>query len=102
MTAPRRPFLRLGARVGRRGGGRGARMLDAHQELEPQLQAEAGASDTVQETFLKAHRHLDRCHGTTEAELLAWLRRLLLNNRPQFRRLYLDAAKRQAGKEVAL
>ena len=81
---------------------RGYLLLIAQQELEPQLQAKGGASDIVQETFLKAHRHFDRFHGTTEAELLAWLRRLLLNNLTDFRRLYLEAAKRQAGKEVAL
>ncbi len=81
---------------------RGYLLLIAQQELEPALQAKGGASDLVQETFLKAHRHFDRFHGTTEAELLAWLRRLLLNNLADFRRLYLEAAKRQAGRETPL
>ncbi len=56
----------------------------------------------VQETFLKAHRHFGRFHGTTETELLAWLRRLLLNNLADFRRQYLEAAKRHAGRETSL
>jgi RNA polymerase sigma-70 factor (ECF subfamily) len=81
---------------------RGYLLLIAQQELEPELQAKGGASDLVQETFLKAHRHFARFHGDTEAELLAWLRRLLLNNLIDFRRLYLQTAKRQAGKEISL
>lgn len=81
---------------------RGYLLLIAQQELEPELQAKGGASDLVQETFLKAHRHFARFHGETEAELLAWLRRLLLNNLIDFRRLYLETAKRQVGKEISL
>ena len=81
---------------------RGYLLLIAQQELEPELQAKGGASDLVQETFLKAHRHFPRFHGHSEAELLAWLRRLLLNNLIDFRRLYLQAAKRRAAKEVSL
>lgn len=81
---------------------RGYLLLIAQQEIDPQLRAKGGASDLVQETFLKAHRHFDQFRGDTEGELLAWLRRLLLNNLTDFRRLYQDAAKRQAGREVAL
>src|SRR5690349_15212079 len=80
---------------------RGYLLLIAQQELEPELQAKGGASDLVQETFLKAHRHFGRFHGDSEAELLAWLRRLLLNNLIDFRR-QLRTAKRQAGKEISL
>jgi len=81
---------------------RGYLLLIAQQELEPELQAKGGPSDLVQETFLKAHRHFGRFHGDTEAELLAWLRRMLLNNLIDFRRLYWQTAKRQAGKEISL
>ncbi len=81
---------------------RGYLLLIAQQELEPELQAKGGASDLVQETFLKAHRHFGRFHGDTEGELLAWLRRMLLNNLIDFRRLYWETAKRQAHKEIPL
>ena len=81
---------------------RGYLLLIAQQELDADLQAKGGASDLVQETFLKAHRHFGRFHGTTEKELLAWLRRLLLNNLADFRRLYRATDKRRSTREVAL
>jgi RNA polymerase sigma-70 factor (ECF subfamily) len=81
---------------------RGYLLLIARQELDAELQAKGGASDLVQDTFLKAHRHFGRFHGTTEEELLAWLRRLLLNNLADFRRLYRATDKRRATREVAL
>jgi RNA polymerase sigma-70 factor (ECF subfamily) len=55
----------------------------------------------VQETFLDAYRNFAQFQGTTEAELLAWLRRLLLNNLADFTRRY-RAGKRAAAAEVAL
>jgi RNA polymerase sigma-70 factor (ECF subfamily) len=81
---------------------RGYLLLIAQQEMDPDLRAKGGASDLVQETFLKAHRHFGRFHGDTEAELLAWLRRMLLNNLIDFRRLYWETSKRQANKEIPL
>ena len=35
------------------------------------------SSDVVQEAFLEAYRDFPRFAGSTEAELLAWLRRIL-------------------------
>ena len=81
---------------------RGYLLTIAQQELDPELRAKGGASDLVQETFLKAHRHFVHFQGTAEDELLAWLRRLLLNNLADFRRLYHETQKRQAGREIAL
>src|SRR5690349_19237943 len=81
---------------------RGYLLSIAQQELDPELRAKGGASDLVQETFLKAHRHFAQFHGTAEEELLAWLRRLLLNNLADFRRLYHETQKRDAGLEFAL
>src|SRR5579883_54585 len=37
------------------------------------------ASDLVQETFLKAHREFHQFAGSTEPELVAWLRKILVN-----------------------
>jgi RNA polymerase sigma-70 factor (ECF subfamily) len=76
-------------------------LLIARKELDEDLRAKGGASDLVQETFMKAHRHFDRFHGQTEGELLAWLRQLLLNNLASFRRLFV-AEKRRVGRELTL
>ena len=77
-------------------------LLVANKELNPGLQAKVGASDVVQETFLKAQRHFDCFEGGTEAELLAWLRRILLNNLANLTRHYHQTAKRSARHEVTL
>jgi RNA polymerase sigma-70 factor (ECF subfamily) len=81
---------------------RGYLLLIAQQEIDPQLRAKEGASDLVQETFLKAHRHFAQFHGDVEEELLGWLRRMLLNNLADFRRFYCATQKRHAGREVSL
>jgi RNA polymerase sigma-70 factor (ECF subfamily) len=77
-------------------------LLVAQRNLDPKLQAKGGASDLVQETFLEAQRDFGQFQGTTETELLAWLRRLLLNNVGNFARRYRDTDKRAVGREVAL
>src|SRR5262245_22868643 len=77
-------------------------LLIARQELNPALQAKGGASDLVQETFLEAQRDFGQFQGETRAELLAWLRRLLLNNLANFARHYCDTDKRQVGREQPL
>jgi RNA polymerase sigma-70 factor (ECF subfamily) len=76
-------------------------LLVAERELDPALRPKGGASDLVQETFLDARRAFDRFQGESEAEVRAWLRRLLMNNLVSFTRLYRQTAKRQAGREVA-
>ena len=81
---------------------RGYLLLIAQRELDPHLQAKGGISDLVQETLLDALRDFPRFQGKTEAEVLAWLRRLLLNNLVSFTRRYRDAGKRQIGREVPL
>jgi RNA polymerase sigma-70 factor (ECF subfamily) len=81
---------------------RGYLLLVAQRELAPDLRAKAGASDLVQETLLDALRAFPRFQGTSEAEVLAWLRRLLLNNLVSFTRRYRDANKRQVAREVGL
>jgi RNA polymerase sigma-70 factor (ECF subfamily) len=77
-------------------------LLLASQQLESELQAKGGASDLVQETFLEAQRDLPGFIGTTEAELLAWLQKILTNNVANFRRRYRQTAKRRASQEMSL
>jgi RNA polymerase sigma-70 factor (ECF subfamily) len=74
----------------------------ARRELDADLQAKAGASDLVQETLLDASRDFGGFHGDSEEELLAWLRRILLNNLSNFVRNYRDTAKRRVSDEVPL
>ena len=80
---------------------RGYLLLIAQQELDASLQAKGGASDLVQQTFLEAQRDFSRFDGTTHAALLAWMRRLLLNNLANFRRDF-HRDKRQVTREIAL
>ena len=81
---------------------RGYLLAIANRQLDPVLRVKGGASDIVQETFLEAQRDFGRFQGTSEAELLAWLRRLLLNNLANFARRYQGTDKRRAEREVAL
>lgn len=74
----------------------------ARREMDPDLQPKAGASDLVQDTLLEAQRDIGSFKGDSEAELLAWLRRLLLNNLANFARSYRATAKRRVDAEVPL
>jgi RNA polymerase sigma-70 factor (ECF subfamily) len=77
-------------------------LLVAERNLDPVLRSKGGASDLVQETFLEAHRQFGRFHGTSQDELLAWLRRMLLFNVGDFSRRYLATSKRGVGREMTL
>src|SRR5262249_9475640 len=77
-------------------------MLVARGWLAPDLQAKGGASDLVQETFIEAFRAFPRFDGNTEAEVGAWLCRLVLNNAADFTRRYRGTDKRDVGIEVPL
>lgn len=53
--------------------------LLAEMQINPALKVRGDASDIVQETMLAAHRAIDQFRGSTEAEMAAWLRRILAN-----------------------
>jgi RNA polymerase sigma-70 factor (ECF subfamily) len=74
----------------------------AERELDSDLRAKASASDLVQQSFLEAHQGFGQFRGRTEAELLAWLRRILLHNVVNFSRQYHGTEMRAAGREVPL
>jgi RNA polymerase sigma-70 factor (ECF subfamily) len=74
----------------------------AREELDPALQAKGGASDLVQETFLEAQRDFSRFHGSSENELRAWLRQLLLHHLLMFARRYRSTQKRGLNREMPL
>lgn len=74
-------------------------LLIANATLDEGLRGKVGASDVVQETFLDAHRAFHQFEGSTEQDLLTWLRQILLNNlRDATRRR--QAAKRQPLRDV--
>jgi RNA polymerase sigma-70 factor (ECF subfamily) len=76
--------------------------LAARARVEARLRAKVDASDLVQQTMLEAHRGFARFQGATEAEWLAWLRRILDHNAADFVRRYRGTGKRQVGREVPL
>lgn len=74
----------------------------ARTQVRTRLQAKADASDLVQVTLLEAHRDFDRFAGRTEAEWLAWLRKILAHNAADLVRRYAGTEKRLALREVPL
>lgn len=53
--------------------------LLARLQIDRRLRGKLSASDVVQETFLQAKRGFPQFKGTTEAELVSWLRRILVS-----------------------
>ncbi len=62
--------------------------LLARLQLGRTLRGKADPADLVQETFLRAHRDFAQFRGTTEAELLGWLRRILATTAANLVRRY--------------
>jgi RNA polymerase sigma-70 factor (ECF subfamily) len=54
--------------------------LMARSLISQPLRARLDGSDLVQETFLKAHREFPRFLGSSEPELTAWLRQILVRS----------------------
>jgi RNA polymerase sigma-70 factor (ECF subfamily) len=48
-----------------------------HLHRDPRIRVRTSCSDIVQETLLRAHQNLAQFQGTTEAELIQWLRSIL-------------------------
>jgi RNA polymerase sigma-70 factor, ECF subfamily len=73
----------------------------ARSHVESWIQAKVDSSDLVQQTLMEAHQGFGKFDGTTEGELLAWLKRILKNNATDFVRRF-GAQKRKANREVAI
>jgi RNA polymerase sigma-70 factor (ECF subfamily) len=76
--------------------------LLARHQIGRQLQGKFSASDLVQETFLEAHRDFAQFRGHTEAELLAWLRRILATNMANLVQRYQGTKRRNVRLEREL
>lgn len=74
----------------------------ARDRIDPRLMPKGDASDIVQDTFRDAQKGFDRFHGSTEEELLAWLRQILVHRVGRFARRYRGVQKRSATREVRL
>jgi RNA polymerase sigma-70 factor (ECF subfamily) len=76
--------------------------LLARLQIGRRLQGKVDACDVVQDTFLKAHLHFGQFRGRTEAELLAWLRQILLANLLNLVRHYHASQRRNVRLECDL
>jgi RNA polymerase sigma-70 factor, ECF subfamily len=74
----------------------------AATQIDRRLTARLSPSDIVQETMLRAHANFGRFRGSSEGELLAWLRQILVNNLATFVEQHLLAARRDVRREVSL
>jgi len=70
--------------------------LLARVQIGRRLQGKVDADDLVQDTFMDAHRQIAAFRGTTEAEFVAWLRRILAGQLAQTIRRYLGTKGRDA------
>lgn len=74
----------------------------ANKGIESGLRPKVAASDAVQETIIEAQRDLSQFRGESEAELLAWLRKILQNNLSDAKRRYFETGKRDLTREQSL
>lgn len=74
----------------------------ANHELAHDVRAKTGASDIVQQTFLRAQNGFDDFRGRSSADLHAWLRQILLRTVANVHRQYRDTDKRRVGLESPL
>ena len=76
--------------------------LLAGAQLDPRLRGKLDPSDVVQETLARAHEKAGQFRGATEAERAAWLRQILARQLAAAVRRFLDAGKRDAGRERSI
>ena len=76
-------------------------LLLARLQLDPRLRGQMDSSDIVQQTLLEAHRNAGQFKGRGDAEMVAWLRRILAHNLADAYRAA-DRAKRDVGRQRSL
>src|SRR5215471_1370038 len=76
--------------------------LLARTQIDLHLQGRASPSDVVQETFLQACANFGQFRGGGEQELLAWLRRILVNALARLVEKQVKARKRDVRREVSV
>lgn len=81
---------------------RGYLLVMANGELDSQIRRKLGASDLVQDTMLKAQEHYSHFRGSTQQQLLAWLREIMRNNLCDANRMFQQTQKRQLNREHSI
>lgn len=76
--------------------------LQAQVQLQDKLSPRVDASDIAQQSLLDAWKGLDGFRGTTTAELLGWLRQIVVRNSIDVARHHQQAAKREIRRETPL
>jgi RNA polymerase sigma-70 factor (ECF subfamily) len=76
--------------------------LLARASLDGALGGKADASDVVQDTLIRAHERFDQFRGSSEGELVAWLKRILANNVADAHRRFLGNGGRALVRERSL
>ena len=76
--------------------------LLARTQIDLHLRGRASASDAVQEAFLQACANFGQFRGQSEKELLAWLRRILVNALAKVVEKQVKAKKRDVRREVSV
>ncbi len=71
-------------------------------QIGQRLQGKVDPADVVQETFLEAHRQFPQFRGTSEAEMAAWLRRILAGQLALLVRRYIGTKARDMNLEREL
>jgi RNA polymerase sigma-70 factor (ECF subfamily) len=74
----------------------------ASTQIERRIRPRVSPSDIVQETMLRAHKNFGQFRGTTERELVAWLRQILVNSLAKFVEQHVLAARRDVRREVSI
>jgi RNA polymerase sigma-70 factor (ECF subfamily) len=76
--------------------------LLARLQLGRRLRGKVDSADLVQETYLQAHRSFTQFRGSTESELVVWLRRILASRLAKLVRRYYGTKGRDVRMERAL
>src|SRR5205814_8164539 len=76
--------------------------LLATAQLDARLRRRVSLSDLVQEAMLGAYRDFPKFRGSSERELLAWLRQILINCLHHAYEAHVQAGRRDVRREVSL
>jgi len=74
----------------------------ATTQLDRRLRQRINPSDVVQETMLAAHRDFQAFRGSSQPEMLGWLRKILINTMHRTFATHVHADKRDIRREVSI
>jgi len=77
-------------------------LLVANAEIKPSIRSKFCGSDIVQQSMLEAHQAISSFRGTTECELKAWLKKIVLSNLIDETRRYQQTRKRDTSREISV